>query len=38
MSKIFTIKEIRQMTSEWLSGTDEKAERAWRKLLKDIKK
>jgi hypothetical protein len=36
MSKIFTIKEVRKLTREWLNGTDEKAKRAWRKLLKDI--
>ena len=37
MKKIFTIEEVRQMTKNWISGTDEKAKRAWRRLLKDIK-
>lgn len=37
MSKIFTIEEIREMTKNWISGTDDKSKRAWRKLLKDIK-
>lgn len=36
MSKIFTIEEIRQMTKNWLNGTDDKSKRAWRRLLKDI--
>ena len=37
MSKIFTIEEVRKLTREWMTGTDEKSKRAWRKLLKDIK-
>ena len=37
MSKIFTIEEVRELTLNWISGTDEKSKRAWRKLLKDIK-
>ena len=36
MSKIFTIEEVRKMTRKWMSGTDEKSKRAWRKLLRDI--
>lgn len=37
MKKIFTIEEVRQMTKNWISGTDEKSKRAWRRLLRDIK-
>lgn len=37
MSKILTIEEVRRIEKDWLNGTDEKAKRAWRKLLKDIK-
>jgi hypothetical protein len=36
MSKIFTIEEARELTREWLNGTDDKSKRAWRKLLRDI--
>jgi len=36
MKKIFTIEEVRQMTKNWINGTDEKAKRAWRRLLIDI--
>lgn len=36
MSKIFTIEEVRELTREWLNGTDDKSKRAWRKLLRDI--
>jgi hypothetical protein len=37
MSKIYTIEEVRKLTSEWMAGADDKSKRAWRKLLKDIK-
>lgn len=37
MSKIFTIEEVRTMTKNWFNGTDEKAKRAWSRLLRDIK-
>jgi hypothetical protein len=36
MIKIFTIEEVRELTREWLNGTDDKSKRAWRKLLRDI--
>lgn len=36
--KNYTMEEVRQMTREWINGTDDKSKRAWRKLLKDIKK
>jgi hypothetical protein len=36
MKKIFTIEEARELTREWLNGTDDKSKRAWRKLLRDI--
>lgn len=36
MKKIFTIEEVRELTKNWFNGTDEKARRAWRKLLRDI--
>jgi hypothetical protein len=36
MSKTFTIEEVRELTREWLNGTDDKSKRAWRKLLRDI--
>jgi hypothetical protein len=36
MSKIFTIEEVRELTREWLNGTDDKSKRAWRKLLRDV--
>lgn len=36
MKKIFTIEEVRELTKKWCNGTDEKAKRAWRKLLRDI--
>jgi hypothetical protein len=36
MKKIFTIEEVRELTREWLNGTDDKSKRAWRKLLRDI--
>lgn len=38
MSKIFTIEEVGRMTKSWMTGTDEKAKRAWRRLLRDIEK
>lgn len=38
MSKIFTIEEVRRIEKNWFNGTDEKAKRAWRKLLRDIEK
>jgi hypothetical protein len=37
MKKIFTIEEVRELTKKWCDCTDEKAKRAWRKLLRDIK-
>ena len=36
MSKIFTIEEVRAMTKKWIDCDDEKAKRAWRRLLRDI--
>jgi hypothetical protein len=37
MKKIYTIEEVRKLTENWCSGTDEKAKRAWRRLWRQIK-
>jgi hypothetical protein len=36
VKKIYTIEKVIKLTENWCSGTDEKAKRAWRKLLRDI--
>lgn len=38
MSKIFTIEEVIELSKKWIDCDDEKAKRAWRKLLRDIEK
>ena len=36
--KNYTIEMVKNLENNWLNGTDDKSKRAWRKLLKDIKK
>ena len=35
--KIYTLEMVKEIEKNWFNGTDEKAKRAWRKILKDIK-
>ena len=35
--KNYTMGMVKRIEKDWFNGTDEKAKRAWRKLLKDIK-
>lgn len=37
MKKIFTIEEVRELTKKWIDGTDEKAKRAWIRILRQVK-
>jgi hypothetical protein len=36
--KIYTAEMVRELTKEWFNSDSEKSKRAWRKLLRDIKK